>query len=195
MKINQQLIEKCLHGDQMAQFHLYRQCYGVLMSICRRYTNDDLAAASILNEGFLKIFKGLKKYPGTIPFEAWIRKIMINTVIDAYRKTKRYNDTIELTGNPVAALSAERVTMNKADQHFDAERLRTMINDLPPLTNKVFNLFAIDGYSHKEIGSLLEISEGTSKWHVSNARKLLKEMMDKTERRKVKTMKQSEKSA
>jgi len=189
MKIDQQLIKECLHGDQKAQYHLYRQCYGVLMSVCRRYTADDMAAGSMLNEGFMKIYRGLEKYPKTIPFKAWIRKIMINTVIDEYRKSRKYNETIELTAKPLESESGSGVTINEADQYFDAEQLLEMINDLPPLSNKVFNLFAIDGYSHKEIGELLDISEGTSKWHVSNARKLLKGMMDKNEKREMASMK------
>ena len=148
-----------------------------------------------MNQGFMKIFKGLKKYPREIPFEAWIRKIMINTIIDEYRKTKKYTEMIELTDKPLEVEPGNSISTNEAEQYFDAEQLLVMINDLPPLSNKVFNLFAIDGYSHKEISDLLGIREGTSKWHVSNARKLLKEMMNKVDKRKATSMKHSEKSA
>lgn len=177
MKIGQQLIADCRNGDRKAQFQLYKSCFNVLMGVCMRYKKDKAEAASVLNQGFLKILTNLEKYNPKVPFEAWIRRIMINTVIDEFRKNRKVRELIEHTDFTDHQAVNYQVDYNAADQMFDAERLEAFIKRLPPVSQKVFNLFAIDGYSHKEIGDMLGISDGTSKWHLSSARKKLQEML------------------
>lgn len=178
MNINRQLLNDCQQGDQKAQYKLYRLCFPMLMSVCMRYKKQEADAVAVLNVGFLKILNGLATYKSTVPFEAWIRRIMINTIIDEFRKDRKVKELIEY--KDFSDQSTEyigQLDFNKADQLFDAEQLEALIHQLPPVSQKVFNLFAIDGYSHMEIGEMLGISNGTSKWHISFARKKLKEMM------------------
>ena len=175
MNINPQLITDCKKGDRRAQFQLYQSCFSTLMGVCMRYKKDEAEAASILNVGFLKILKNLDKKESHVPFQAWIRRIMINTVIDEFRKNRKVRELIEHTDFEDFHNHNDLVELNVADLKFDAEELEMMIKKLPPVSQKVFNLFAIDGYSHKEISEMLGISIGTSKWHMSSARKKLKE--------------------
>lgn len=177
MLVSQSLIERCLREERKAQYEMYKQCYSVLMSICIRYEKNREDAEALLNMGFLKVVTKLDKYNTDIPFEAWIRRIMINTVIDEYRKNKKENETIEYTDFDDHHYNRS-IDFNAADAYFEAEELQLMINDLPGVTQRVFNLHVIDGFSHKEIGDMLNISVGTSKWHVSNARKILKEKIE-----------------
>jgi RNA polymerase sigma-70 factor (ECF subfamily) len=131
----------------------------------------------VLNNVFFKILKNLKNYDPNIPFEAWIRRIAINTQIDEFRKKSR--SQIEYHEAPMQLANLTMMDYNEADKMFDAEELEIMIRTLPPTSQKVFNLYVIDGYNHKEIGEQLNISEGTSKWHLSSARAKLKELMRK----------------
>ena len=147
------------------------------MSVCLRYKVDKDAAKSSVNAGFLKILNNLDRYNPEIPFGAWIRRIMINHVIDEFRKNRKVQELIEYTDFSEKQMP-NLIDYNEADKAFDASDLESMIKSLPPVTQKVFNLFAIDGYSHQEIGKMLRISDGTSKWHVSSARKKLQELIN-----------------
>ena len=177
MNISAQLLADCQKGDRRAQFQLYQSCFSTLMSVGMRYKKDESESAAVVNEAFLKILKNLDKYKTNVPFQAWIRRIMINTVIDEFRKNRKVRELIEHTDFEDFHNHDDLVTVNLADQNFEAEELEEMIKRLPPVSQKVFNLFAIDGYSHKEIGEMLGISDGTSKWHLSFSRKKLKEFI------------------
>lgn len=178
MLVDKSLLESCQNNDRRAQFELYRKCYGILMSICLRYEKNSQDAEELLNMGFLKIVTKLDKYNTEVPFEAWMRRIMINTIIDEFRKNKKAKAAIEYTDfNGVH--ENHSVSYNEADMLFDAEELETMIRLLPPVTQKVFNLHVLDGFSHKEVADQLDMSVGTSKWHVSNARKILRGLVEK----------------
>ncbi len=174
MEIDSELIEKCIERDQRAQYTLYRKCYGILMGTCFRYADQKVDAESLLNLAFCKILMNLEKYKPEVPFEAWIRRITINTIIDEFRKQKKYRETHSY---PDEYLPDGHVDMNMADAHFQAEELKKLILRLPRVSQKVFNLYVIDGYKHAEISEMLKISEGTSKWHLSHARKLLRKMI------------------
>lgn len=177
MLIDKSLLLDCQNNVRRAQFELYHKCYGILMSICLRYQKNSLDAEELLNMGFLKIVTKLDKYNSDIPFEAWIRRIMINTIIDEFRKNKKAKATIEYTDFS-GVHASKAVSLNEADLMFEAEELELMIQKLPPVSQKVFNMHVLDGYSHKEIADKMDISVGTSKWHVSNARKLLRAMIE-----------------
>ena len=174
-----QLRKDALRGDRRAQFKLYQQCFQVLMGVCMRYRRSEDEAAAMVNEGFLKIITHLGKYKEGVPFEAWIRRIMINTLIDDFRKNRKVNELIENRDFTDTDNDHGLVDFNLADLNFEASELEAMIRALPPMSQKVFNLFAIDGYGHKEIADMLGISEGTSKWHLSFARKKLRERLAK----------------
>jgi len=177
MKIDAFLIKDCLREERKAQYTLYTQCYSFLMSICVRYMKDRDEAKDILNQGFYKILKNLDKYNPEVPFEAWSSKIMVNTIIDEYRKNKK---RVALVENFDILLEAENFTAsdsNEADKMFDAEAIEMMLQTLPKLNRIVFSMYAIEGYKHKEIAEKLGMNENTSKWHVSVARKKLQKMI------------------
>jgi RNA polymerase sigma-70 factor (ECF subfamily) len=177
MNVDATLLKACRQNNQKAQSQLYRSCFSVLMSICIRYKSDEAEARAVLNQGFLKILTNLDKYNSNIPFEAWIRRIMINTIIDEFRKYKKHKERVQYTDFIANDTFDNRVDFNEADQMFDAEAIEYFIKQLPEVAQKVFNLYVIDGYSHREIGEMLDISEGNSKWHLSSARKRLRTML------------------
>lgn len=177
MQMDPQLLKACSRGDRKAQYQLYKSCYNVLMGVCIRYKKDQDEAASVLNMGFLKILNNIDKYRPEAPFEAWIRRVMINTIIDEFRKNRKAEELIEFRETMEDEQFNDYIDYNTADQLFDVQQLESLIKMLPPVSQQVFNLFAIDGFSHQEIGQMLDISDGTSKWHLSFARKRIQELM------------------
>lgn len=176
MIIQPTLIALCIKQDRKAEYELYKLTYSYLMSICMRYSKDKDTASESLNMGFLKILKNIASYKSEIPFKSWIRRIMVNTLIDEYRKNKREREKVTYVEEYYD--SSDFSDVNEALSRINYNQLLTQINLLPEATKKVFNLFAIDGYSHKEIGVMLSISEGTSKWHLNAARQKLKEYIE-----------------
>jgi RNA polymerase sigma-70 factor (ECF subfamily) len=141
-----------------------------------RYAKDRDMASENLNNGYLKILKNLTSYKPEVPFKAWIRRIMINTLIDEYRKNKKERENMTYVEEYFD--NSDFSDVNEALSRINCKHIFEQINKLPEATKKVFNLFAIDGYSHKEIGEMLSISEGTSKWHLNAARQKLKEYIE-----------------
>jgi RNA polymerase sigma-70 factor (ECF subfamily) len=176
MDIQPQLIELCIKQDRKAEYDLYKLTYSYLMGICMRYSRDKDSASEALNMGYMKILKHLANYNPQIPFKMWIRRIMVNTLIDEYRKNKREREKISYVEEYFD--TSDFSDVNEALGRMEYKHLLAQINLLPEATRKVFNLFAIDGYGHKEIGELLGISEGTSKWHLNAARQKLKEYIE-----------------
>lgn len=177
MNIEPELIEACIRSDRRAQSELYHRVYGILMGVCMRYLQDEQEAMAMVNQGFLKILTSLHKRNTNAPLEAWMRRIMINTVIDEYRRQKKHREHMSYEDFGDTTNHEEFVDFNEADRQLEAEAIEAMIQQLPETSRQVFNLYAIDGYSHKEIGKVMGISEGTSKWHVSFARKQLRQMI------------------
>ena len=181
MEVSQKLIESCNNNERKAQKALYELSYSYLMKVSFRYATSEDEAIEYLNIGFCKILQGLKQKPEGAPYKFWCRKIMINSIIDEFRKSKRYKESIILKEeSDFEGLSLEKV-VNEAVSNLNVDDIYKLIKQLPHVTQKVFNLFVIDGYSHKEIGELLGMSNGTSKWHLSTAKKELKERLSKTE--------------
>lgn len=177
MNIEIDLITACIRKERKAQYELYKLVFRYLMSICIRYTHSYEDASEALNTGFLKILNNMEKYRADVPFKAWIRKIMVNVLIDEYRKQKKEKENISMALE--YAEHTPLVEINDAISKMDAERIHRLIMELPPVSQKVFNLFVVDGFEHKEIATMLGISEGTSKWHLHNSRELLKEKLVK----------------
>jgi RNA polymerase sigma factor (sigma-70 family) len=178
MNIQPQLINDCIRRNRRAEYELYKILYSFMMSVCYRYTHQKELAEEMLNMGFLKILNNLEKYDQSMPFKAWVRRIMINTLIDEYRKNKSLKSKISYVEEYYD--SEHYSETNDAIKKLNAGEILQMIEKLPRASAQVFNLFAIDGYSHKEIADMLEISEGTSKWHLNYARQKLKEMINET---------------
>ena len=178
MNIELDLITACINRERRAEYELYKLTYSYLMSICVRYTNSKEEAEDGLNIGFLKVLQNLTKYRAEVPFKAWIRKVMVNTLIDEYRKQKKHAEQIRYVEDYIE--TSDFADVNSALTKMNTEQIYIMIKQLPPTSQKVFNLYAIDGFAHKEIAEMLNMSEGTSKWHLSFSRQQLKEMISNT---------------
>ena len=170
-----ELVRGCMSNDRMAQEQLYKQFHGPMASICMRYTRNEHDAIEVLHSGFLKVFKNMDRFdPTKASLYTWIRTIMVNTAIDFLRQKNRwYISHGELEKVETGGIDPEAV------DRMSVQELLKLVQQLPPATQAVFNLYVIDGYTHKEIGSLLGISDGTSKWHLSEARRLMQLYLSK----------------
>lgn len=164
-------ITACVRQERWAQKRMYEEYYGKMMGVCLRYANNEDDALDILHEGFIKVFQNIEKYqPGT-SLSAWIRRIMVNTAIDFYRKSiRRRTEDIEQAGN------MDNMDADAISQCGEREILKA-VQLLSPAYRAVFNLYVIEGYSHKEIGTLLDITESTSRSNLVKARLKLKEIL------------------
>lgn len=175
-QINTSLINSLKENDRAAQRQLYEMLFSPLFSVCKRYCVDHDEAMSVLNEGFFKALKNIHRYEGKGSFEAWIRRIVVNTALDNIRSKKSYKENIILH---------ERIDIEPQieddDYSFEIEpeKLYALINLLPSVSKTVFNLYVFEDYTHKEIAEELKISVGTSKWHLANARNKLKVEVEK----------------
>lgn len=176
MKIEQELIERCLKGDRKAENELYKTLYSFLMSICRRYIRQEEKAREMLNIGFCRMLVNIGKYKPVAPFQYWARRIMVNVLINEHKKDKLHYGNHNYVESYYEDEKYSEI--NNALEKFDMSRIAMYIEKLPPASRQVFNLFIIDGYSHIEISGMLGISEGTSKWHLNAAREKLKAMLE-----------------
>lgn len=162
-----------MDGDQRAQRKLFDRFAPKMLGVCMRYSKDSEQAEDVLQDGFVKVFGKLSHYKGDGSLEGWIRRIVVNTALDQIRKNAKFQDNValddvdyklELKGNVLEDLAAED--------------LMQLINEMPAGYKAVFNMFAIEGYSHKEIAEKLEVSENTSKSQYSRARAYLKKKLE-----------------
>ncbi|HCL06771.1 MAG TPA: RNA polymerase subunit sigma-24 [Chitinophagaceae bacterium] len=169
------LVRDCIANKRKAQETLYREFYAFAMHIALRYSRDEFDAADILSNAFVKIFKYLHHFdPKKGSLHGWIKKIVVNEGLDQIKSRERFSENVELE------TVEEPVIDNRALQKMGADELMEMIQKLPPATHAVFVLYAVEGYTHREIAEQLQISEGTSKWHLSEARKKLQQALLKT---------------
>lgn len=172
-----ELIEGCIRNDRRSQQALYQQYCGALLSVCISYTKDEENAVEVLQDGFLKIFQQIHTFDSRkANLYTWMRTIMVRTAIDSLRRGAKQPDEVELKevyDPPIGAEAVERMS---------AEDILFLLKQLPPTTRAVFQLYVQEGYNHREIGELLNISEGTSKWHLSEARKYLSNALKMMER-------------
>lgn len=164
------IIDRCLREEPKAQYELYRALYPQMIAICSRYERNKQDAVARVNLGFLKILTNLGKWRTEVPFELWTRRIMINTVIDEYRKDRQRKEA-ESLDTPID--EGTLMEVNEYLHQMDADAFGQLLQRVPEMSRRVFNLFAMDGFAHQEIATMLGISEGTSKWHVSHARQVL----------------------
>lgn len=180
MHIDSTILNACAGNDRKAQKQLYEYCFKFLMPLCLRYHSNEEDARASLNIAFLKIIKGIETLnTEEVNFNAWVKKITTNTLIDEYRKTKNHLTHYQVKETDRELDFHAESTQNEAISDFGCDSIMKLLTQIPTVSAKVFNLYVIDGYNHKEIGAMLEISEGTSKWHLSTARKLLREKLEK----------------
>lgn len=164
--ILQELIEGCKQQNAKAQGVLYKRYSSVLFGICLKYSPNRAEAEDNLQDAFITIFSRIEQYQGKGSFEGWIKRITVNTALQKYRKKKVYDISNEQQIEDV------QVEIEKTDIPLDF--LLKIIQELPDRYRLVFNLYVLDGYSHKEIAAMLGISDGTSKSNLARARMILK---------------------
>jgi RNA polymerase sigma-70 factor (ECF subfamily) len=173
----QQIIDGCIEGQRKYQYKFYNLFASKMMGVCLRYAKNQAEAEDILQDGFVKVFSNMHKFQPYGSFEGWVRRIFVNTAIEYYRQRRRFmiND-IEL----------ENQDFEFGDDVVDkmaAEEIIALIRDMPDGYRMVFNMYAIEGYSHKEIADELGISVGTSKSQYSRARSYLQKQMAEIEKK------------
>jgi RNA polymerase sigma-70 factor (ECF subfamily) len=169
----QLLLQGCRKNDRESQRLLYQHYYAYAISICIRYSHSIEEAKEIVNDGFLKVFKKIDQYEKEPSFKAWLRRIMINTAIDHYRKELKHYYHQDIEAQP----ELETNEGNGLNQ-LSHEELIGLIQQLSPAYRTVFNLYVIDGYTHQEIAELLNISDGTSKSNLMKARAKLRKALE-----------------
>lgn len=167
------IISQCQSNIRSAQRTIYDRYAPIFFTICRRYARDEQESEHLLQDGFLKIFQNISRYEGKGSFEGWMKRILVNTCLD-YLKSKQIKNE-KLTIYPeMLHEQYDVIEWNEVVGKINMEPLLNIIQQLPPMTRLVFNLFIFEGYTHKEIAAIMEISEGTSQWHVNSARSVLK---------------------
>ncbi|TAH02557.1 MAG: sigma-70 family RNA polymerase sigma factor [Sphingobacteriales bacterium] len=170
-----QILEGCKANNRQMQEMLYQQTAAKMMAICMRYAKDKMEAEDVLQIGFIKIFKEIETYRGEGNFEGWMRKIMVNTALESYRKNLRFLNIVPIDDafeQPVTGFNFSNLGM---------QDLLKLIQKLADGYRIVFNMYIIEGYSHKEIAAALGISESTSKSQLSRARAILQQEIFKME--------------
>lgn len=168
----EQLIKECISGNAAAHKKFYDLFAKKMMGVCLRYTNNPDEAQDVLQDGFIKVFGKLPKFVSKGSLEGWVRRIMVNTALDQYRKNKKFQKDIEI--------DAVSFKLEKSDfiiETINANDLLKIIQTIPEGYRVVFNLFAIEGYSHKEIAEKLGVTESTSKSQYSRAKKMLRKRL------------------
>lgn len=165
---DEELIDKCLGGDQRAQKELFDKFSRKMMSVCMRYIHDREQAEDVLQDGFVKVFTHLKSFKRQGSFEGWIRRTMVNTALDHLRKAKNLHIDADISEAEFLAGEDEKVVGK-----MRVEELMQLISEMPPGYRTVFNMYAIEGYSHQEIADELGVTESTSKTQYRKARNYL----------------------
>jgi len=182
------LIELCSKQDNKAQRLIYDRISPKMMGVCRRYISDVSEAETVLVTGFLKVFNKINQFSGTGNFEGWVRRIMVNESLLYLRKNKSMYLDVDIEEAVIEP------NYGQAEYLFEERELLEMINNLSVGYRTVFNLYAIEGYSHKEIGAQMGITENTSKSQLSRARAILKSEVLKREKLVDKNIAKNEKS-
>ena len=167
---DEELVRGCALNQRVYQEVLYRRYFNAMMCMCARYTTDQEVAMSICNDGFLKVFKKIDSFAFRGSLEGWNRRIVYHALSDHFRREAKYIQFM--------VFEEQENQMNpEIIPGLYLEDLMDLVKQLPKMTERVFRLYAIDGFNHREIGDQLGMSENTSKWHLSNARKKLQELL------------------
>lgn len=164
------LIEACKRGEEKALKALYDKHSGIMYAICLRYMGNEDDAKDALQEGFIKVYRNISKYAFSGSFEGWLKRIFVNTSIEQIRKRKRHSDVDDVKTQFEMAKSWQVNQM-------DAEKIMQLVQQLPSGYRTVFNMYCVDGFSHKEIAAQMGYTESTSKTQLFKARKLLQQWL------------------
>jgi len=165
----EELISQCLKNSPLAQRELYNRLGPKMMGVCMRYMNNTEEAQDVLQDGFIKVFDKLKGYSGTGSFEGWVRRIFVNTALDAIRKNKNLKHQTQIEDVAYSLQSQDFILESLA-----AEDLMDLLKEIPLGYRTVFNMYVIEGFSHKEIAEALSITISTSKSQFSRAKAMLR---------------------
>ena len=168
---NNKLIDQCAKNKRKAQKYLYDQYFDAMFAIGRRYTRDDDKIIEWVNNGFLKVFKKIETVRNPDALPGWIKSVVYRSILDGIRSEKRYWEKV------VFEIDYKMESDHSVIIDHDYELIKAQIQTLPESSKEVFELFVFEGFSHKDIAKKVGISEGTSKWHLSNARSKLQEIL------------------
>lgn len=166
-----QIIEGCKRGDRDCEYLLYKKYGGKLLTVCRRYARDEMQAEDWFQDGFIRIFKCLHQYKFKGSFEGWMRRVVVTTVLKKFQKKSFKNEFAGIEHLPESSVQPSVFS------HLGEEALLALVAKLPDGYRIVFNLFAIEGYSHREIAQELGIEESTSRSQLTKARRLLQQQV------------------
>lgn len=166
------LIKSCIAGDRKMQEALYYRYSPKMYAVCLRYSNNADDAQDLLQDGFIKVFKNLEKFRGEGSFEGWMRRIFVNTSIEQFRRKSKLTTVAESKENNI-----EDASFGALESMAEKDIIR-IVQQLSPGYRQVFNMYVIEGYTHKEIGDLLGINEGTSKSQLARAKVILQKMIE-----------------
>lgn len=169
-----ELIRRCSEGESRAQELLYRRYFSFAMSICIRYTKDQSEAMEIVNDSYIKMLNNLRVFDSSKSFKSWYGRILVNSAIDNYRRNAKY-----LSHLPISDLETVQEQEPEINTELSANEILSLFNLLPDNYRVTFNLYEIEGYSHEEIGQMLDISTSTSRSNLSRAKKILRELYRK----------------
>ena len=177
MTNERELVSRCLQNDAAAQKQLYQHFAPQMLAVCYRYTKDPNEASDVLQEAFVRVFRNLRQWKQEGELGAWIRKIMVNTALNWLRDHKR----MQWTGEDQISEDQNSSSVLTPIQEMEAKQIADLIRKLPGGYQTVFNLHAIEGYSHVEIAKMLNISEGTCRSQYLRARKYLIDLINQTQ--------------
>ena len=175
MMSDRQIIDGCARHEKKAQQVLYDKYSRLLLGVCMRYAGDKAEAEDILQDSFLKIFFNIKDYSGTGSFVGWLRKVAVNTAITHYHKNLKFRYHVDIE----EYVSAETGVTSFEEDYFTSDELFKVLNELPKGYRMIFNLYAVEGYKHKEISEMLGIDTNTSKSQYSRAKAVLRDKLEK----------------
>ena len=170
VKTIEEIIQGCQSGRQSDQQLLYEQYSAKMYAICLRYTHDRTEAEDVLHEGFIKAFHGIREFRGSGSFEGWLRRIMVNSALERFRREHWLYPVEEVPED-------SRIDWRGPEHEMQTADLLRMISELPPRYRMVFNLYAIEGYSHNEVAEMMGITQGTSKSNLARARAILQQRL------------------
>lgn len=170
------MIKGCMREDRLCQQEVFTRYAGKMFAICLRYARHRMEAEDILQDAFIKIFDNINQFEAKGSFEGWIRRIVVNTALKNYSRKSFVSEQIGMDNLPDPAIEPTIY------DHLNEEELLALIASLPHGYRVVFNLYAIEGYSHKEIADMLEIQESTSRSQLVKARKMLQALIEETQK-------------
>ena len=180
----EEIIAGCRKKTRAIQEHLYKTYYSMFLKVCARYAKSMEDAEQLLNDGFLKVFTQIDFFKNTGSFPGWMHRIMVNTCLD-YLRSNSLKEEMNIHTRSIPAEESNIAVTNDGVESIEFKELVLIIQSLPAMTRTVFNMYVFDGFNHKEISDHLSISEGTSHWHVHQARNLLQKKINNSEQKKV----------